>query len=204
MFGDPDTNTYSLPVLNLSELYTVGSSKRIYQSEQTSEGIPFLRISDLTKKISANIIEPELFISEKKYAELKQFNVVPNAGDILITSRGTLGQCYIIQEADEFYFQDGMISWLYNADERITPLYLVNLFEMPGFRKQIDSMQSGSTVNYLSISRLKQLQIMLPPIELQNEFVDFVKLTDKSKFIVQKQIENLQELLDSKMDEYFG
>lgn len=193
-----------MPVLNLSELYTVGSSKRIYQSEQTSEGIPFLRISDLTKKISANIIEPELFISEKKYAELKQFNVVPNAGDILITSRGTLGQCYIIQEADEFYFQDGMISWLYNADERITPLYLVNLFEMPGFRKQIDSMQSGSTVNYLSISRLKQLQIMLPPIELQNEFVDFVKLTDKSKFIVQKQIENLQELLDSKMDEYFG
>ena len=183
MFGDPDTNTYSLPVLNLSELYTVGSSKRIYQSEQTSEGIPFLRISDLTKKISANIIEPELFISEKKYAELKQFNVVPNAGDILITSRGTLGQCYIIQEADEFYFQDGMISWLYNADERITPLYLVNLFEMPGFRKQIDSMQSGSTVNYLSISRLKQLQIMLPPIELQNEFVDFVKLTDKSKFV---------------------
>ena len=42
------------------------------------------------------------------------------------------------------------------------------------------------------------------PIELQNEFADFVKLIDKSKFIVQKQIDDLQELLDSKMDEYFG
>ena len=158
MFGDPDTNSNSLPVCYLGELYTVGSSKRIYQSEQTTEGVPFLRISDLIKKISSGIIEPELFISREKYAELKHLNVVPNTGDILITSRGTLGQCYIIQETDKFYFQDGMISWLYNADESVTPLYLVNLFEMSGFRKQIASMQSGSTVNYLSISRLKKLQ----------------------------------------------
>ena len=41
------------------------------------------------------------------------------------------------------------------------------------------------------------------PIELQNEFAEFVKLIDKSKFIVQQQIKDLQELLDSKMDEYF-
>ena len=36
-------------------------------------------------------------------------------------------------------------------------------------------------------------------MSIQNEFADFVKLIDKSKFIVQKQIEDLQELLDSKM-----
>lgn len=41
------------------------------------------------------------------------------------------------------------------------------------------------------------------PISLQNEFAEFVKLIDKSKFIVQQQIKDLQELLDSKMDEYF-
>ena len=49
-----------------------------------------------------------------------------------------------------------------------------------------------------------ELDVYVPPIELQNEFADFVKLIDKSKFIVQKQIDDLQELLDSKMDEYFG
>ena len=57
----------------------------------------------------------------------------------------------------------------------------------------------------LSKGQLSKIEILFfPPIELQNEFADFVKLTDKSKFIVQKQIEDLQELLDSKMDEYFG
>ena len=49
--------------------------------------------------------------------------------------RGTLGRCYIVQSDDEFYFQDGMITWLSNYDRRITALYISYLFEMPGFRK---------------------------------------------------------------------
>lgn len=73
----------------------------------------------------------------------------------MLTARGTLGRCYIIQDEDEFYFQDGMITWLSKYDERITPLYISCLFEMPGFRKQIDSLQAGSTVAYLSISMTK-------------------------------------------------
>ena len=51
---------------------------------------------------------------------------------------------------------------------------------------------------------MENLYYIVPPIELQNTFAEFVKQVDKSKFIVQKQIDDLQELLDSKMDEYFG
>ena len=55
---------------------------------------------------------------------------------------------------------------------------------MAGFRKQIDALQAGSTVAYLSISMTKELDIMLPPLELQEEFIAFVKQVDKSKFAV--------------------
>ena len=48
------------------------------------------------------------------------------------------------------------------------------------------------------------MKIPVPTIEKQNEFEQFVKLIDKSKFVVQQQINALQELLDRKMDEYFG
>ena len=51
---------------------------------------------------------------------------------------------------------------------------------------------------------ISKLPFPIVDISLQNDFADFVKLIDKSKFIVQKQIDDLQELLDSKMDEYFG
>ena len=48
IFGDPETITKGWPMSNLGMLCSVGSSKRIYQSEQSSAGIPFWRVSDLT------------------------------------------------------------------------------------------------------------------------------------------------------------
>lgn len=204
MFGDPEYNDKSWPIRTLGELCSVGSSKRIYQNEQSTEGIPFWRISDLVSKIDTGIVNSELFIPEEKYAELKQAELVPNAGDILVTSRGTLGRCYIIKEDDHFYFQDGMISWVSKYSNGITPLYLQYLFMMPGIRKQIDSMQAGSTVAYLSIAMLKKLRVMLPDKYMQEQFATFVAQVDKSKLAVKQSLEKLETLKKSLMQQYFG
>lgn len=181
MFGDPENNYKAWPVKPLDKLCAVSSSKRVYQSEQISEGVPFWRISDLVSKIDTGTVNNALFISEIKYTELKRAGLVPVTGDILVTSRGTLGRCYIIKDEDSFYFQDGMISWLSNYSEEITPLYLQYLFTMSGFKKQIDNMQAGSTVAYLSIAMLKKLQVMVPDKAMQKQFAAFVAQVDKSK-----------------------
>ena len=183
MFGNPDLNEKEWDINKMERLCEVSSSKRIYQNEQSVIGIPFLRISDLVNRMDTGSKECDLYIPEEKYEELKDQGLVPIKGDILLTARGTLGRCYIIQENDEFYFQDGMITWLSNFNEKITSLYIAYLFSMPGFRKQIDALQAGSTVAYLSISMTKKLDIMVPPIELQNQFADFVHQVDKSKVI---------------------
>ena len=146
MFGDPEHNSKDWPVQPLDSLCSIGSSKRIYQNEQSADGVPFWRISDLVSKMDTGVADSGLFIPEEKYQELTQAGLVPVEGDILVTSRGTLGRCYIVQKEDRFYFQDGMISWLSDYAESITPLYLQYLFTMTGFRKQIDGMQAGSTV----------------------------------------------------------
>lgn len=204
MFGDSRFNTMQWPTKKLSELCDVSSSKRIYQNEQSTEGVPFLRISDLNERIDNVKNEPELFIPINKYNELKENGLVPTEGDILVTSRGTLGRCYIVRPEDEFYFQDGMISWLSDLSHQITNLYLSQLFGMSGIQKQIASLQAGSTVAYLSISMLKRLDIMLPPLNLQNQFAVFFKQTDKSKVAVQKALDEAQLLFDSLMQKYFG
>ena len=204
LFGDPDNNEKSWDIDKMEHLCEVGSSKRIYQNEQSMEGAPFLRISDLVNRIDTGSKKCDSYIPIEKFAELKEQGLVPRPGDILLTARGTLGRCYIVQSDDEFYFQDGMITWLSNYDRRITALYISYLFEMPGFRKQIDALQAGSTVAYMSISMTKKLNIMVPPIELQNQFADFVKQVDKSKVAVQKALEKTQLLFDSLMQQYFG
>ena len=185
LFGEPEANTKNWPVVNMADLCTVGSSKRIYQSEQSMDGVPFWRISDLTNLISTGMATAELFIPEERYMMLQAQKQVPVEGDILVTSRGTLGQCYIVRADDKFYFQDGMISWLSEYADGITPLYIAYLFSMPGFRKQIDSMQAGSTVAYLSIAMIRKLKVMLPDMETQNQFSAFVAQVDKSKAVVQ-------------------
>lgn len=203
MFGDPEFNTFGWDTEELGTLCDVGSSKRIYQNEQSQEGVPFWRISDLISKMDIGVADSGLFIPEERYVELKDAGLVPTTGDILVTSRGTLGRCYIIKDEDKFYFQDGMISWLSSYVDGITPLYLQYLFTMPGFRKQIDGMQAGSTVAYLSIAMLKKLRVMVPPIETQNCFALFVEQLDKSKVVVQKALDEAQLLFDSLMQKYF-
>lgn len=204
MFGDPEFNNKGWPVKKLKDLCNVGSSKRIYQEEQTMTGVPFWRISDLVAKMDTESVESCLYIPESRYEELKSQGLVPEPGDILVTSRGTLGRCYIISPNDRFYFQDGMISWLSHYENEITPFYIQYLFDMPGFRKQIDGMQAGSTVAYLSIAMLKKLDIMLPSRFLQEDFGAFVAQVDKSKFEVQRSLEEAQKLFDSLMQEYFS
>lgn len=204
LFGDPEHNEKKWDVFKLDALCSVSSSKRIYQNELSVEGVPFLRISDLVNRIDTGSTECELYIPEERYEELKTLGLVPIAGDMLITARGTLGRCYTLTENDRFYFQDGMITWLYDFDKSLTTNYLTHLFEMSGFRKQIDSLQAGSTVAYLSISMTKKLNVMLPPLELQNQFTAFVEQTDKSKLAIQQSLDKLETLKKSLMQKYFG
>ncbi len=197
MFGSPEFNTKNFAEKSLGNLFRIGSSKRILQSEQVLHGVPFLRISDLMQRIEGKPNNATQFVSEAMFSLLQKDGLVPKTGDILITSRGTIGSCYVIQPDDCFYFQDGMISWLSERDSAITNTYLVYLFQMPGFRKQMDKMLAGSTVAYLSIAMLKKISVRCPPLVLQNEFAAFIEQLDKSKLELKGAIAKLEQVKKS-------
>jgi len=204
MFGDPMTNPKGWEVKRLSDLFRVRSSKRVYQREQTDHGIPFLRISDLVNKITHGVDICDSYISEELYASFEKDELVPKANDILVTSRGTLGLCYIIHDEDRFYFQDGMISWLNKQSCQVNSVYIAFLFTTDAIKQKIEQSSSGSTVNYLSLANLENFDVMLPPISLQNCFADFVKQADKSKFAMKKSLYESEMMHKSLMQEYFG
>ena len=204
MFGDPVLNTKQFPLAEVQDLYDVSSSKRVYQDELVPNGIPFLRISDIVEKATVDKCTPQCFISQEMYDRLSEKGLTPNVGDILVTSRGTLGLCYEVKPGEKFYFQDGMISWLYNRKDYVINMYLLYAFMMPGVRKQIDGNNDGSTVSYLSIARLKRLKIVLPPLALQTEFAHFVHEIDREKERIQRSAALLETLKRSLMQQYFG
>ena len=204
MFGDFEFNPKEFPVYHLCELCDVGSSKRIYQEEQSISGIPFLKVADLNDLIDTGKYSCSTFIPLERYEQLLHKELTPTENDILITSRGTLGKCYIVQSDDEFYFQDGMISWLSNFSPKVSSIYISYLFAQPYIQKQIESLQAGSTVAYLSITMLKKINVILPPKKLQDDFATFVEHVDQQKQTVQQSLQKLELMKKALMQEYFG
>lgn len=74
------------------------------------------------------------------------------------------------------------------------------------FRGKIQNLASGSAKSMSNISkeRLFKLNIVLPPIEFQEQFATFVTQVDKSKVAVQQALDKTQQLFDSLMQQYFG
>ncbi len=181
MFGDPISSNI-WPMKQLEELYSVGSSKRIYTKDQTKEGVPFYRLADVGCLADGLNPSNDLFISEGRFAELKKAGYVPGVNDILVTARGTLGKCYIVCKGDKFYFQDGMITWLRQTETSPQSGYLVALFSNDHFLKSLNDLCSGTTVKYLSISDLAKMRIPIPPSDLQDAFLFFAAQVDKLEF----------------------
>ena len=65
-------------------------------------------------------------------------------------------------------------------------------------------LNKATTLPSTTKADLLQIEINIPPIDLQNQFADFVKQVDKSKLAVQQSLEKTQQLFDSLMQEYFG
>lgn len=84
----------------------------------------------------------------------------------------------------------------------VNQTYLYWCFINGGFDKH--SNVTGSLVPHISAKDIKSFEIMLPPIELQNQFADFVTQVDKLKVEVQKSLDELQTLFNSLMQQYFG
>ena len=203
MFGDPVENEKGWEVKKLSSLFKVSSSKRIMQEEWTKEGVPFLKVSDIVSLIRYGEVSPSTFISQLKFEKLEKANMVPMVGDILITSRGTLGLCYTIKTGDKFYFQDGMVTWLSENSGDIIPIYITYLFSNNHFLEVLAGRANKSTVSYISIKQISQKKITIPPLPLQHLFAQRIEQIERQKSAVQKSITDLETLLASRMQYWF-
>jgi type I restriction enzyme S subunit len=202
MFGDPISNTKRWDVIELGSLTGIGSSKRIFEKEYVSEGIPFYRTKEIVELSKGNPISTELYITEKRFLEIKEQYGVPQKGDLLISAVGTIGVIWIVDEKNDFYFKDGNLIRVDSSD-RFNSTYMKTLLEslIAEYKKQ---MSSGTAYSALTISGLMKMKIYDVPLSLQNQFADFVAKVDKSKADVQKALDQTQLLFDSLMQQYFG
>lgn len=160
-------------VMSLGDVCTISSSKRIFAKEYKTKGIPFYRGKEIIEKHNGSTVSTELFISLERYEEIKSKYDVPKKGDILLSSVGTLGVPWLVNE-DNFYFKDGNLTWL-RTNEKIIPDYLYFWLTSDEAQNQIDAKCIGSTQKALTIETLKKFQITLPNVEVQKKIVSMIK-----------------------------
>lgn len=126
-------------------------------------------------------------------------------GDLLVCEGGEIGRCAVWHnEIQPCFFQKALHRVRCNR-QIIHPDYLAWWFkyncDYDGFTAIAGSK---ATIAHLPGIKLKQLQVAVPPIELQEQFATFVEQTDKSKLAIQKSLEKLEILKKALMQKYFG
>lgn len=203
MFGDPVTNPKGWEESKLIECIANGSSISygiVQPGEDFPNGVPVVRPIDLTggkyvKRDYLKIVDPAISDSYKRTILL--------GNEILMCVRGTTG---IIRMAD-LTLKDA------NVTRGITPLRVkgtINITYMYEYLKRQKAQEfikyytKGTTLKQINMADLRNLPILLPPLDLQQQFAAKVEAIEAQKAEIEATIKELQTLLDSRMDYWFN
>lgn len=160
----------------LGSLADLTSSKRVYLSDYTEEGIPFFRGKEISELRKGIIPEDILYITQEAFDEFKRKFGAPVEGDILITAVGTLANILRVSGDFEFYFKDGNLIWLRNpnCDSRFLSIL------MEANKNDILKTAIGSSQKALTIVELKKITFNMPSLFEQKKITMFLSsLEDK-------------------------
>ena len=199
-----DNNTYEFQ--KLEDIFEITSSKRVFKSEWTSSGIPFLRARELVKLANNLEFKDPIFISESHYEKIKNKYGVPKNGDILITGVGTLGITYLVDDEEKFYFKDGNIIWLKNLN-KVNSEFIKLYIDSPDIQTKINN-KIGATVKTFTISDANKLEVPVPPKKIQDKLINEIKnfniLLDNFKELNSMKIKKLSLLKKSILNKEFS
>lgn len=206
MFGDPVRNSMGLPTEPMTTVCAIidGDRGKNYpkQDEFSDTGYClFLNAKNVTA--TGFSFESRMFITKEKDNALHNGKL--ERGDVVLTTRGTLGNLAFYDDSVPFEnvrINSGMVIL------RMNKSVMTEVFFIEQFKLQLQSIKgkiaSGSAQPQLPISTMNKIRILLAPMTLQEQFATFVEQTDKSKVAVQKALDEAQLLFDSLMQKYFG
>ena len=143
---------------------------------------------------------PEINVEEFE-KDYKRCNI--EIGDFLIVNTGaTIGKSAIATDLrTEHTLLQKSVALLKVKRALLNPVFLKWCYRV---NTKMYMVESASAQPNLLLSKINATEIYVPDLGMQNQFADFVGQVDKSKFAVQKALEETQILFDSLMQEYFG
>lgn len=203
MFGDPIRNTMGWPICELSEcIQFLTSGSRGWAKYFTDEGEYFITVKNVKNcRITLDDVQ---HIIPPNNAEAKRTKV--HEGDLLISITADLGRTGVVTKeiAEHGGYINQHLTCIRIDQEVARPLYVAYYMESEAGKCQFQSKNQSAVKAGLNFNAINSLRFMLPPIELQDRFIEFIEQTDKSKLEIQKGLEKLELLKKALMQKYFG
>ena len=201
MFGD-ETNPYQWPVVNVEDVANVSVGVVIKPAQYYTDaehGVKAFR----SLNIGAGTIKDSDWVYFSHEGNDKNSKSQLRENDLLIVRSGAPGTACVVPKVYEGCNAIDIIIARPETD-KVNPYYLCTYTNLPHGKRQIDEGTGGAAQQHFNVGKYNKLQLMLPPLKQQNEFVSFLEQIDKSKSVIQKSLDETQRLFDSLMQEYFG
>ena len=201
MFGDPYLNNKGFIVETINDVCSsivrgpFGSALK--KEFFVKPGNDTYKVYEQKHAIQKKADIGQYYVSKDKYEELKRFEC--GAGDILMSCSGTMGELYQLpEECEKVIINQALCKFTLN--NKILPImFLMYMKQTIG---NLETKGSGIK-NIASVAYVKSMPVIIPPMELQNQFADFVKQTDKLKFEMEKSLKELEDNFNSLMQKAF-
>ena len=205
MFRDPVSNEMGWPASTIKEtaiIYGDGPfGSNLKSSDYVDEGVRVIRLGNIQQGYFSE--KDQSFVSYEKYEQLNRYKCSP--GEIVIATLGSpiLRACLVPDSCDPSIHKADCMYYEVDRD-RLVPTFAMCVINHPSMLRRAAADVHGQTRGRINSTQTGALPMILPPLALQQEFASFVAEVDKSRFIVQQQIEKLQTLYDSLAQEYFS
>ncbi len=206
MFGDPVKNEkmWSVDLLkNVTTKIGSGATPKGGKESYIEQGITLIR--------SMNVHDGRFeyqdlaHITDEQAKQLENVTIEEDDVFINITGASVARSCIVPKHILPARVNQH-VSIIRCIESCLNPVFANYMLINNNFKSKLLRMgeSNGATRQAITKQQLEHLTIILPPIELQYKFATFVEQTDKSKFVVQKALDEAQLLFDSLMQEYFG
>ena len=197
MFGDPVSNPKGMVKKTLPELgeFGRGVSKHRPRNDKALLGGPYPLIQ------TGDIANSGMYITEyhSTYSELGlRQSKMWDKGTLCITIAANIAKTAIL--GFDACFPDSVVG--FNANENTNNVFIHYWFSF--FQEILESQAPESAQKNINLKILSELEVIVPDIQEQNKFAAFVAQTDKSKLIIQKNLDELETLNKALMQKYFG
>ena len=205
IFGDIRINEKGWEEKEISNLLiSIDSGKSFVCEgyERKGEYPAILKLSAVTYGVY-NPLENKALIDANEFID----NMEVKEGDLLFTRKNTpelVGMCAYVYKTTPNLMMPDLIFRL-NTNENCNKIYLWKLINNEMFREKIKMISNGSAKSMSNISKqnLMKLKVPVPPIELQNEFAEFVTKTDSIRSKMEESLSELEDNFNSLMQRLF-